>query len=329
MKALHIGLGQYGFSWLEEILLQTEGVEVIGVVDHNMPKLEAASALPGMEQAGLYKHIGEALQSIRPEFIVNASSPDSHTRINRLALDLRIPVLCEKPIAVSYQEAEKLESDFRVAKLKLMINENYRYNWLFRTAKRFLNEGRIGRLNKLSVDFYRCHRLLNYLVEMEHPLLLDVAIHHLDCLRYLIGREATSVFAHAWKPKWSWYKANSNVSVLMEFGDIHASYRGSLDEAGKFTDWKGDWRIEGEKAMMELTENHIVIHTEEGSETFRPGPGDEKQSRHAVLREFLDSLRENRPGETDIGDNLKTFLLTDGAVRSAALGQPVLFPVKD
>ena len=36
---------------------------------------------------------------------------------------------------------------------------------------------------------------------MEHPFLMDMAIHHFDMMRYLLGRNAVRVTAQTWNPK--------------------------------------------------------------------------------------------------------------------------------
>ena len=38
---------------------------------------------------------------------------------------------------------------------------------------------------------------------IRHPLLMDMAIHHFDLMRYVLGQEPVSVHCHAWNPPWS------------------------------------------------------------------------------------------------------------------------------
>lgn len=203
-----------------------------------------------------------------------------------------------------------------------MIAENYRYTNIMRTVKKLISLGEIGRLNSVHVNFQRRHKIDNYHNNLKQPLLLDVAIHHIDLIRYLTGVEAQSVFARGWTPEWSWYGGISNVDMLLEMEEnIRVSYCGNLSAFDNETGWHGAWRIEGEKGIIRILDDKVRINTR-GAE-FIVEINENNDSRKIVLEEFLCSLKENRKGETDIGDNLKTYAIIQAAIESIDINKDI------
>jgi predicted dehydrogenase len=322
MNLIQIGLGDFGLSWLKDVLLTHGDVKVLAVVDKNEAVLNKAKALPGMENALIFTGIEEALEVIKPDFIFNATPPKIHREINLVAFQHKLPILSEKPIAESYSEALEILERSLEAKVPLMIAENYRYSSIVRTAYKLLSQGEIGNIGSIQIDFCRRHRMENYHRYLEHPLLLDVTIHHLDMLRYLTGTESKAVFARSWTQKWSWYEKYSTLDLLIDMEkDIKVSYRGSLSSFNSETDWFGSWRIEGEKGVLKISKGTISVLKEGNEDTIEvTEPYD---SRRLVLEEFLNSLNSGKPGETDIRDNIKTQAMVEAAVRSINNSQVV------
>ncbi|MCX7773346.1 MAG: Gfo/Idh/MocA family oxidoreductase [Clostridia bacterium] len=246
MKVIHVGLGDFGYSWFHDVLQKDERIEIIGLVDQNIKEIREQKDFPGLADAVFFESIPEALETLRPDFIINATPPKVHKTIDMLALKAGIPVLSEKPIAESLPDAADILSASRQYATPLMIAENYRYMEIARRAKHLLESGAIGPIHSVTVDFFRSHHMTNYLKDLKHPLLLDVSIHHFDVLRYLTSAEVKEVFATSWNPSWSWYKGLPclNASLEME-SEIKVSYRGSLCSPVNSTGWFGNWRIEG------------------------------------------------------------------------------------
>ncbi|MCX7773345.1 MAG: hypothetical protein N2376_09570 [Clostridia bacterium] len=71
---------------------------------------------------------------------------------------------------------------------------------------------------------------------------------------------------------------------------------------------------------MELCENHIKILRSNGYKMLTIS--EEEDSRRRVLTEFLTALADNRPGETDIYDNFKTFSIVHAMIESVIRHEP-------
>lgn len=308
MKVIQIGLGEFGHGWFADILVPHGRLEVIALVDTDQEALDKALANAGIG-IPTYRNLADALDAHQPDFIVNVTPPSVHTEINLQALHRGIPVLCEKPIADSPENVRLMVKAAGDSRVPVMIAENYRYSRIIRKTKSLLQAGLIGPMVNMQCTFRRNHWMENYHKYLKHPLLMDVTIHHLDLVRYLTGSEAASVSARSWTPRTSRYSGYSDLDLWIEMDDgVKVAYQGSLSSAKKEeTDWMGDWRLEGEKGILTLSRGRLTVESDALSES--KSILEDRDSRIAVVSEFIASLEEGRPAETSLHDNLKTQMI--------------------
>lgn len=152
---------------------------------------------------------------------------------------------------------------------------------------------------------------------MEHPLLMDVCIHHFDVFRYLTGEEMVVVQANEWKPIDSHYKHNpcADGHFLMT-NDIHVSFRGSLTYFQSETDFIGDWRIEGSKGVIRIcSETLTIITKDEVIEEHIPVEGESLGKEWECIK---NCLRTGARSSLNIEDNIRTFRMVQEAIRSSS-----------
>jgi predicted dehydrogenase len=169
---------------------------------------------------------------------------------------------------------------------------------------------------------------------MENPLLMDMAIHHFDQMRYLLGCNPLRVWARSYNPSWSWFKGDAVADVIIEFeGDIQVSYHGSWVARGYETTWDGNWKIECALGGINWANNEVVfVPREIFNSVFNPGMFErdgkmvvelvpmEYEDRAYSLFEFYQAITLDRDPETSGKDNLYTLALTFGAIKSAQVG---------
>jgi predicted dehydrogenase len=282
-----------------------EHVEKLILVDGNPAVLEKARQKDRANKVVAIQDLDKAFQE-KPDFLLNVTPPHAHRAIIAAALQRGIPVLTEKPIALEHAEALAILQLSEKTGVPVMVAENYRYSALARKVRNIVESGTIGKIGTVHVNFFRNHHMTNYHKDMQEPLLLDVAIHHLDLLRYFTGEEAEQVTGCTFNPPWSWYSGHASIHFQIQMtGGIAAVYSGSLCAHQNETDWNGVWRLEGTRGTLLLEKDTITLATAAEQTTIRVT--DSTDSRKYVLDEFLASLRGNRPGETAIQDNFKTF----------------------
>lgn len=135
--------------------------------------------------------------------IVDISTPnDTHAEIAVAAAEAGKYILCEKPIARNVQEAKVMYDAVKKAKVVNMLAFNYRRTPAVALAKKFIEEGAIGKILN-----FRGTYLQDWSADPASPLswrfqksvagsgtLGDIGTHIIDLARYLAG-EFDEVFA--------------------------------------------------------------------------------------------------------------------------------------
>lgn len=134
--------------------------------------------------------------------IVDISTPnDSHAEIALAAAEAGKHIFCEKPIARTSEEAKKMLDAVEEAGVKNMLAFNYRRTPAVALAKKFIDEGAIGKILN-----FRGTYLQDWSADPASPLswrfqkkiagsgaLGDIGTHVIDMARYLVG-EFSEVF---------------------------------------------------------------------------------------------------------------------------------------
>ena len=128
--------------------------------------------------------------------VVDINTPnDSHAEIAIAAAQNGKHVLCEKPLAMTVKEAEKMLAAAQKAKIVHMVCHNYRRIPAIAQAKKMIAEGAIG-----QVYHYHARYAQDWIVDPEFPLVWrlqkgvsgsgahgDINAHIIDLARYLVG----------------------------------------------------------------------------------------------------------------------------------------------
>jgi predicted dehydrogenase len=225
-------------------------------------------------------------------------------------------MLCEKPISDNYPDSIQVVERAAREHIPFMIAENYRRRLVVRKLKALIDEGAIGHLSALHVDFYRhFHTEKAYFLAMPDPLLVDVAIHHFDMIRYFTGSEGRHIFARSYNPPGSAYTGNMNLNVFLEMENgVIVSFNGSMVASAPETPWNGNWIIEGTQGALLLTNDQITL-VRDG----QPTPVDDLSGvvERTSLQDFIQALAEHREAETWGPDYLKTQALVHFAQESS------------
>lgn len=128
--------------------------------------------------------------------LVDITTPNStHKDIVLAAAAEGKDILCEKPLAVSLEEAEEMLRAVQNAGVKHMVCFNYRKVPAIILAKRFIDEGKVGK-----IYHFRALYLQDWIVDPDFPLVWrlkkelagsgahgDLNSHLIDLARYLVG----------------------------------------------------------------------------------------------------------------------------------------------
>ncbi len=239
MKPLRVvlaGLGVRGRYWAE-VVTRSPRCTLAGYADPNPDALAYAVARWGEQP--LFDSAEAALAALDDVgALILANPPIGRESQIRAAAELGIPLLIEKPLALSLAEAAHLVSIAEQADVPLMVGLNFRYLAVTRELKALLANGTVGapEFAHFTYERYRDgHRpdLNKYPLTMDQPMLWEQSIHHFDLLRFVYGQEPVSVQCHTWNPSWSMYASDANVAAIFTFdGGMVVNYQGT---------WQGNW----------------------------------------------------------------------------------------
>src|SRR3970040_2690490 len=124
-----VGLGLRGRQWVEAPR-RTPGSELAACVDVEGTTLQRAAAALGIPAGRCFVRLEDALDDTRPQAVIVASSIDNHVLPSRTVLARRIPLLVEKPFALTLREARSLAALAADAGVPLDVGQTYRYTGL-------------------------------------------------------------------------------------------------------------------------------------------------------------------------------------------------------
>jgi len=122
---------------------EMEDVQVVGIADPVLASAEAAVAEVG---GSAYADHREMLEKTKPDAVWVSSPCYLHAEHTISAAQAGAHVMCEKPMALSLEDCDRMLAATRAAGVKLMIGHSTRYNAPLVEVKRILESGQCGRL---------------------------------------------------------------------------------------------------------------------------------------------------------------------------------------
>ena len=130
--------------------------EVVGVCDSQRSRMLDVQRELSLPNDLLFEDWQKCIEATRPDLIILCPSTGDHALwVERLAPS-KIPLLLEKPFAASLADADRIIAASRSYKLPIAINWPLVWVPSHRTAKRLIDEGRIGDL--IEVHYYNGNR---------------------------------------------------------------------------------------------------------------------------------------------------------------------------
>ena len=316
LSIIQVGAGLWGRSWAE-LVHRARGFRLAALVDDAAAAREWAAAELGVPA---FRRLDQALGSVDADAVLLVSPPATHRPLAEEALAAGRHVLSEKPFALSLEDARAIAGAGARAKRHVMVAQNYRFRRQSRALQELVSAGALGRLLGVRIA---CRRDLrnawisprDWRGKMPHPYLLDMAIHHVDMLRQITGREIAQVDARAWKVPDSPFRNEPAVEALLTLEDgTPVAYEGTWAATTPQTSWNGDWELIGERARATWTGGvddalRGAVHLQRyGSKRERVAlPRLAAVDRLGVLHELRRAVAEGTPPETSAEDNLKSL----------------------
>lgn len=330
-KAVVVGAGSISGAWFPPLI--KEKVDIVGVVDLSLDNAQGRIKEFGLD-CKASTDLAATLKATSPDFIVDCTIPEAHCAVTCAALKAGCHVLGEKPMANSLTEARRMVKAAEKADKLYMVSQSRRWDVNHDIARRTLAANRIGEVTMANCDFFMAIHFGGFRDTMPSPLILDMAIHHFDLLRFFTGKDAVSVYAHEFNPAGSWYAGDVAASCIFEMSDgMMFTYRGCWCAEGCHTSWNGNWRLTGTKGTMLVEDDkapfgEVVTGVKSGfTRPLKPlktvSSPLKQTTMHGALREMLAYLRTGKMPQTPCQDNIKSLAMVFAAMQSARAGKRV------
>ena len=178
-----------------EVVRRAPDLTLAAIVEPSIEGQEAAAALG----APVFASLEEMLQTSKPDGVLLATPTPLHLEQGLTCIAAGCPVLIEKPVAVTSQEARQLTEAADRAGVAMLVGHHRRHNGMVQAAKRALTEGAVGDVRAVQATcwFYKPDHYFEVAPwrtkKGAGPISVNL-VHDVDLLRHFCG-EVVSVQA--------------------------------------------------------------------------------------------------------------------------------------
>jgi len=301
--------------------------ELVGFVAETLEEAE-----PLARQYGV-KAYADFASLLRDVDIIDICTPTHlHASMIIEAASQRKHIICEKPLALTVEQASQAIRACRQAGVKLFVAHVVRFFPEYALAKTIVEQGKIGRLGTIRLlrGSYRPKKPVgNWFLDESKSggILLDLMIHDFDYARWLAG-EVESVMAK----KVSALHQNSPV----DYGLVILKHRN-----GTISNIAGAWaypppvfrtgfEISGDSGMIEFDSdatapirNLVIRQPGEAPDVGLPSSPVQESPYTTEIKEFYAAIKGEQVARVTAEDGLAAVQIAQAAIESARTGKAV------
>lgn len=328
VKAAVIGVGAMGRNHAR-VYTELDGVELVGVADSNQ---DLANDVADKYRVKAYTDYQDLLDKEKPEVVSVVVPTAMHEEVATLVMQSGAHVLIEKPIASTVEAGKRLIALANELNRKLAVGHIVRFNPAMRALRNKLQAGELGRIFQIA-----CRRVGPFPARIRDVgVVLDLAPHDIDVMRYLTGEEPISVYAQTARRVHTDHE--DLVFGLLQFPN---DMTGAL-EINWLTPTKvRETLVLGERGMFrvdDLTQDLYFFANSETDGELWPALGSIKgvsegemvryalkryEPLQAELEAFVQAVVEDKPVAVSGADGLEALRLAEAMIESGRLGQVV------
>lgn len=298
---------------------------VVAIADPNIDAARARAKAYGVP--AVYPSVEAMLERERHLDAIDVASPrETHAPVCRLAAARGLAVLCQKPLAPTFADASSLVADIG-GRVRLMVHENWRFRPHYRRIAEWLRAHRIGEIRTVTMALFTSGLIVDgsgrapaierqpMFTTLERLLVMEVLIHHIDTLRFLLGplTLAGAVLGRSCPL----VRGEDRASVLMRSaGGAAVSLVGDLAAHGYPVAQRDRLEIQGSTGAILLQGEQLQLVR--GADAGAPDEdvtvdlaANYAASYLGALTHFLDRLDDGGAFETSPEDNLETLRIVE------------------
>ncbi|WP_017473243.1 Gfo/Idh/MocA family protein [Amphibacillus jilinensis] len=260
-----------------------------------------------------------------------------HAPVSIAALEAGCHVLCEKPMATSYQEAQAMIETAEKHNKKLMIAHNQRFVASHQQAKALIEAGELGKIYSFRTAFghggpegWSVDGADSWFFDKEQAFIGamgDLGVHKADLMRYILGEEFTEVSALVETNAKAGATVDDNAVCLLKsqsgvIGTLTASWAYNTSEDNSTI-------IYGEKATLRIEDdpkyNLIINYTDGRTIKYQLGKIQSNdaggQTTSQVIDHFVEAIKDNREPLITGAEGLRSLNVILAALESSETGR--------
>lgn len=328
LRGVCVGAGYFA-KFQYEAWNRIPAVKISALCNRNQEKGQKIADEFGIKS--VYTDFKKMLEIEKPDFVDIITPPETHLEYCKIAADLGVNIIVQKPLAPTLSEAKELVEYSTEKGVRLMVHENFRFQPWHREIKKLIDNQTIGEVYNLNfrmrmgdgwqADAYMARQ--PYFRQMPRLLIYETGIHFIDVFRFL-GGEIESVFANLKKLNREiegedagivFFKFKNGITAIYDAN----RYNESNAENARYT--FGEFLIEGSRGSIRLyNDGNITVQLLGDKET-------ELYYTHEKInfagdcvyftqKHFVDSMLEKKPFETSGEDYLKNVEVMEAVYQS-------------
>lgn len=327
-------------AWSEVQLTAWTGVknaEIVALCDRHPDRRDPIIKRFNIPQA--FDNFETMLDEVDLNFVDICTRPYSHTTLTKLAAGRGLHILCQKPFCETLAEAQETVEFCHKAGVRLMINENFRWQAWYRKTKELLDTGELGvpflasihRRSRFSLPKFEHSQA--YMKDMPRWAVYEVGVHYLDTIRFLFG-EPDVLFSrlHRISPEVRGEDVQlitlgyENLSCLIKhsFASVPIPGIDKSEDISTPLRMAHGLQIDGTTGTLTIKpDNSLHLFTDIEHKRWRFSQNAIPESHIAAQQHFIDCLESGVEFETSGVETLKTMALVYAAYRSAETGQSI------
>jgi myo-inositol 2-dehydrogenase/D-chiro-inositol 1-dehydrogenase len=262
--------------------------------------------------------------------VVVAATTTAHAPLIHRAADARLPVFCEKPIALDLDTTDDVLEHVARAGILLQIGFQRRFDAGYLAAREAVRAGNLGELYLVRVAGHDPEPPPDAYVATSGGIWRDLLIHDFDVVPWVVAREVVEVYADgtAHSELFDRYADVDTAAAVLRFSDgLLGVVSGSRHDPRGY-----DIRLEvfGSRDSIAVgLDDRTPLRSIEPSVPAPPGPGYRDfmdrfgAAYRAELQAFLEAVRDGLPSPVPGADARRALRLALTAERSRAQRRPV------
>lgn len=325
MKIGVIGCGYWGPNLIRNFNARDD-VDVVAVADLREDRLNfVRRQFPAI--AVLTTRPEDILRSAAVDAVVISTPVSTHFALGKEALLNGKHLLMEKPFTATVQEAETLIELAERKNLRLMVDHTFIYTGAVATIKTFIDSGQLGELY-----YFDSVRVNLGLFQHDVNVIWDLAPHDVSIMDYLLNRKPRAIAATGV----AHFESNiENIAYISTYydnnllGHIHVNWlapvkvrRTLLSGSRKmiiYDDMEPSEKVKiydrGVDIVKDKEQIYDLLIQYRTGDMLAPNV-DLTEALKKVSREFVESIRDNRPPLTDGHAGLRVVSILEAANQS-------------